>query len=638
MDCVKKIALVTCVSNYERYNNFVRAVHDELKGMGSYVLYVISNYSIFLDGMKFLQGGDSSVYRLLDILDLDGCIFDSNLASNELTELLADPLRKRGIPTLSVNLKAKGTPFLQLDTRPAARELIEHLITEHGCERINLVLSRGNSVVSQDIRDTYEQILKEKGIAPDERRILTTIVSENIGKEVYEHFDERGVMRDAQAILCVHDVNAISLCMEMQRRGIRVPEDIRICSANFSGNSAAFRPRITGIDLMDRKAAGEACRLMDRMIRGESVPERNTYSGTVRYGSSCGCGDAPETEDADSIFQRIVLNKIQAGRQISQMMRFNELLEEVVSLDQLSDNIHGMMSGIGCNDYFCCLNKRDLAYIENTGGDAADQHVTAFDADMVALAGNSERTGKVSGQEYLLRELAPVPVLPGDLVMVLPITHRSRVFGYMVFINERVPLEVFNYRICQENIGSSIENLHRQMILRNSIAELDRLHIQDHLTGLYNRFALDRFAGSYTSRDRYTVAMLDLDDLKGVNDHYGHLAGNHMISMAAEVIRETMGEDDISIRYGGDEFLVLSACTDESVWETRREEINRKLEEISCQQALPYCPGISLGYAVSGGENVPISEAISLADSRMYMNKNKRKGRRPSKTEQDVHR
>ena len=111
-----------------------------------------------------------------------------------------------------------------------------------------------------------------------------------------------------------------------------------------------------------------------------------------------------------------------------------------------------------------------------------------------------------------------------------------------------------------------------------------------------------------------------------------------MISMAAEVIRETMGEDDISIRYGGDEFLVLSACTDESVWETRREEINRKLEEISCQQALPYCPGISLGYAVSGGENVPISEAISLADSRMYMNKNKRKGRRPLETEQDVHR
>jgi len=625
MDRVKKIALVTCVSNYERYSNFVRAVHDELKAMGNYVLYVISNYSIFLDGMQFLKGGDSSIYRLLDILDLDGCIFDSNLASDELAELLAKPLRKRGIPTLSVNLKAEGTPYLQLDTRPAARELIEHLITGHGCTKINLVLSRGNSVVSHDIREAYGQILRENGLEPDERRILMTIVSETIGKEVYEIFDGRGVMQDAQAILCVHDVNAISLCMEFQQRGIRIPEDIRICSANFSGNSAAFRPRITGIDLMDRKAAKEACCLMDRMIRGEIIPQRNTYGGAVRYGSSCGCGNAPETDEADSIFQRIVLNKIQAGRQISQMMRFNELLEEVVSPDQLSDNIHEMMTGIGCSNYFCCLNERDLAYIENTGGDGPDQDVTGFDAEMVVLAGNSGRTGKLSRVKYPLPELAPVPVFPGDMVMVLPITHRMRVFGYMVFLNERIPLDVFNYRICQENIGSSIENLHRQMVLRSSIAELDRLHIQDHLTGLYNRFALDRFSGSFTSRDKYTVAMLDLDDLKGTNDHYGHLAGNHIICMAAQVIRDTMGEDDIVIRYGGDEFLVLSACTDEGVWEERRKRINRTMEEISRQQALPYCPGISMGYAVSRSGSVPVSEVINEADNRMYSDKKRRK-------------
>ena len=634
MDGVKKIALVTCASSYERYNIVVRAVHDELKAMGNYVLYVITNYSVFLDGMQFLQGGDSSIYRLLDLLDLDGCIFDYNLASNELTKLLADPLRERGIPTLSINLKAEGTPSLQLDTRPAARELIEHLITVHGCTRINLVLSHGNSVVSQGLRDVYEQILKEKGIEPDERRILTTIVSEDIGREIYEHFDGRGVMQDAQAILCIHDVNAISLCLEFQRRGIRIPEDIRICSANFSGNSAAFRPRITGIDLMDRKAAGEACSLMDRMIRGENIPEQNTYGGTVRYGSSCGCGDAPETEDADRIFQRIVMNKIQAGRQISQMMRFNDLLEEVVSLDQLSDNIHEMMSGVGCHAYFCCLNERDLSYIENTGGDEADQDVTAFDANMVVLAGYSERTGKLPRQKFPLRELAPVPVLPGDMIMVMPITHRTRVFGYMALLNERIPLEVFNYRICQENIGSSIENLHRQMVLRSSIAELDRLHIRDHLTGLYNRFALDRFSGSFTALEEYAVAMMDLDDLKGVNDNYGHLAGNHMISMAAQAIQESMGKDDLIIRYGGDEFLVLSACTDEAAWEERRKEINRKLEDESRRQALPYLPRISVGYTFARGESCPVSEAINQADNMMYRQKASRKAKHPPAAEQ----
>ena len=629
MNRVKKVALVTCASNYERYGTFVRAVHDELRAMGDYVLYVITNYSIFLDGMQFLHGGDSSIYRLLDILDLDGCIFESNLGSNELTELLAEPLRRRGVPTLSINLHAEGTPYLQLDTRPAARELIEHLLTVHGCTRINLVLSRGNSVVSQGLRETYEQLLRERGIEPDERRILLTIVSEHIGKEVYEHFDALGVMRDAQAVICVHDVNAISLCLELQSRGVRIPEDIRVCSANYSGNSAAFRPRVTGIDLMDPKAAGEACRLMDRMIRGETIPQQNTYTGMVRYGSSCGCAGAPEAEDADGVFQRIVMNKIQAGRQISQMMRFNDLLEEVVSIDQLSDNIHSMMKGIGSSAYFCCLNERDLAYIENREEDAPAQDVADFDETMVVLAGDSPRTGRLSRQSFPLKQLAPVPVLPGDMFLVMPITHRARVFGYMVLINDRMPLEVFNYRICQENIGSSIENLHRQMILRSSIAELDRLHMHDQLTDLYNRFALRRFSGSYTALDDYTVAMLDLDDLKGVNDHYGHIAGNHMISMAGEAIRNSMSENDLVIRYGGDEFLVLSACTDEEVWETRRRKINLELEESARRQALPYQPGLSMGYAVSRGHALPLSEAIALADSQMYQDKQVRKAVHP---------
>ena len=209
--------------------------------------------------------------------------------------------------------------------------------------------------------------------------------------------------------------------------------------------------------------------------------------------------------------------------------------------------------------------------------------------------------------------------------MVMPITHRLRVFGYMVLVNERMPLEVFNYRICQENIGSSIENLHRQIVLRNSIEELDQLHMKDQLTGLYNRFALKRFSGSYTSRGEYAVAMLDLDNLKGINDHYGHLAGNHMLTMAAQAIRECMEKDDLIIRYGGDEFLVLSACTDEKAWKTRGERINRDLEEISRQQALPYRPGLSLGFTVVRDESVSLKEAIGLADSRMYRNKEARK-------------
>jgi len=88
---------------------------------------------------------------------------------------------------------------------------------------------------------------------------LLTPVSVQQGRLLYGQFDQRGVMKDADAVVCVHDVCAIGLYMEMKDRGFRVPRDLRVCSMNFSGNSAVFRPQITGIDRMDQDAAGAEC-------------------------------------------------------------------------------------------------------------------------------------------------------------------------------------------------------------------------------------------------------------------------------------------------------------------------------------------------------------------------------------------
>ncbi len=621
----KKIALVTCASNFERYGNIVRAMHRKLKQMGGYVLYVISNYSVFVDGsgMRFFEG-DSAIYRLLDTLRLDGCILEANLSSTVLTGKIVEKLQARGIPTLTVNLEAEGIPYLHLETRTAVRELMEHLITVHGCRRINLALSRGNRVMSEDATQTYLEVLRQHGIEYDERRVFASFISVQDGRNLVDLFDSRGVMKDAQAVICVHDVLSIGLCMEMQDRGFRVPGDLRVSSLNFSGNSIAFSPQMTGVDRMDQKAAEQACLLMAGMIRGKEIPRENTYSGAVRYCRSCGC--AEEIEGAESVYQRVVFNKVEAGKQIGQMMQFNDALEEVESLDQLAANIHGMMKGVGSSAYFCCLNEWDLPYIENTQ-DASEEHdITMLDHRIMLLAGDSERTGKLTRIPLPLEQLTPALPREGDMFLIMPICHRSRIFGYTVYLNDFLPIDVYNFRICQESIGSSIENLHRQMVLRSSNEELNRLHMQDQLTGLYNRFALKRFAGDYVSPEGYAVAILDLDSLKTINDRYGHLSGNHAISIAADAIRETFGEDDLIIRYGGDEFLVLSRRTEAEKWKQAGARINQRAGETSSVQKLPFRVEISMGYAVSGKETpLSIEQAIEQADRAMYRNKKERR-------------
>ena len=527
---------------------------------------------------------------------------------------------------LAINLKLANVPCLHLEIKTAGKELLEHLILHHGCTRINLALSSGNRVISANMLEVYQDVLAKYGIPYNERRVLSTSVSFQSGRELYARFDGLGVMRDAQAMICIHDVCAFGLCLELEKMGLRVPDNLRICSVNCSGNSIAWSPMITGIDRMDRGAAELACELMDQMLDGKEVSPENTYPGKVRYLTSCGC--TPSGSSVDSgVFHRLVINKVEAANQIGRMMQFNNALEDVEFLTQLASNIHRMMLGIGVRSYFCCLNENDLDYIESDRPDTRAPGDAPYYARMNVLSGNSEITGELSGASFSLEELVPAPPQAGDMFLVLPIHYISRSYGYMVFVNEMLPVDNYHYRICQDSIGSSIENLHRQMILKSNIAELDRLHMMDQLTGLQNRFAFKRYRQAYVSSPGgYSVAILDIDCLKTINDQFGHLAGNNVISIAAGVIRDAVEKDDLAIRYGGDEFLILSHGTDAALWEARREKINLELKKIAEQQQLPYKLGVSLGYAISTEDSpLSIEESLELADQAMYENKKQRK-------------
>ncbi len=630
MPVLKKLALVTCASNFERHRNIIRAMQQKIKAMGGYTLYVITNYGVYQDGMPFIHG-EPAIYSLLKNAEIDGCILEANLGSNELTEKIAGMMHARNIPVLTINLHVSGIPYLHLESGTAADEILCHLINDHGCRRINLVLNEGNSVVSLSTFETYRKVLETHHIPYDERRVYTIPVGLKNGRLLFDAFDRRGVMKDAQAVLCVHDVCAIGMILELEERGYHVPEDVRICSMNRSANSIAFKPSITGADRMDRKAAEMACELMDRLIGGQEISQENTYSSEVRYHTSCGCPDSSggSMSNAD-IFHRIILNKIEAGNQIGRMMQFNNALEEVDSLDQFSENILKMMEGLDCHSFFCCLNDSDPAYIESNRKDIRPAEADPYDESMRVIIGCSGRTGEIRNVTFPTGELIPIQPQAGDMFIFMPIHYITRDYGYMVLMNEFLPADDYNYRICHDSIGNNIENLHRQMIMKFSLEELDQLHMQDQLTGLYNRFALRRYAEDFiSSPGGYSVAMLDLDDLKGINDTFGHLAGNNAISIAANVIRKAAQERDIVIRYGGDEFLILSHETEKDKWEDFKQRVDEALSGTVGRQRLPYRPGVSTGYAVSTAERpLPLEKCIEAADGAMYEDKKLRKARR----------
>lgn len=99
------------------------------------------------------------------------------------------------------------------------------------------------------------------------------------------------------------------------------------------------------------------------------------------------------------------------------------------------------------------------------------------------------------------------------------------------------------------------------------VNELEQLVITDPLTGVYNRrYLFERLQAEVARGRRYnipvSVVMLDLDGFKAYNDKYGHLAGDVLLQNVAKAIRKALRQEDVVVRYGGDEFAVILTGAD----------------------------------------------------------------------------
>ena len=148
---------------------------------------------------------------------------------------------------------------------------------------------------------------------------------------------------------------------------------------------------------------------------------------------------------------------------------------------------------------------------------------------------------------------------------------------------------------------------------------------RDPLTGFYNhRFLHERLGEEIVRAQRgrqpLSLLMLDLDDFKLVNDNFGHLFGDRVLTWTGELIRSTLRASDIPARYGGDEFAVILPETD---GDEARRTAERILEAFAdrpfiSEQRGPVPVAISIGVASFPDCGRTATELIASADSALY--------------------
>ncbi len=155
--------------------------------------------------------------------------------------------------------------------------------------------------------------------------------------------------------------------------------------------------------------------------------------------------------------------------------------------------------------------------------------------------------------------------------------------------------------------------------------EARKLADRDPLTGFYNhRFLHERLGEEVVRTQRarrsLSVLMLDLDDFKLVNDTFGHLFGDRVLTWTAELIRSTLRASDIPARYGGDEFAIILPETDSDEARRAAERILDAFRDHAFvgEQRGPVPIGASIGVATFPADGRTATELIAAADQALY--------------------
>ena len=207
-------------------------------------------------------------------------------------------------------------------------------------------------------------------------------------------------------------------------------------------------------------------------------------------------------------------------------------------------------------------------------------------------------------------------------VIALPLRGRKGTHGVIEIINPRTD-QMNDYTIAflhilADHAAIAIENAH-------DVTSIQQLTITDDCTGLFNArhlyHVLDReLKRSVGQGSPVSLAFLDLDRFKDVNDAHGHLVGSELLGHSGRRLQQLSRSQDICFRYGGDEFVILMPDTPADAAIFQAASVLRDLTETRFRMKNGIQLGVraSLGIATAPADGASVHAIIGTADSRMY--------------------
>ncbi len=175
-----------------------------------------------------------------------------------------------------------------------------------------------------------------------------------------------------------------------------------------------------------------------------------------------------------------------------------------------------------------------------------------------------------------------------------------------------------------------IKDINHQVELEN---EFRKLSLLDELTGLYNRRGFSFLATQHMKladrlKKRLFLLFIDLNEMKKINDDFGHEEGDNALRAVAGILKKTFRKTDLIARYGGDEFVVMAVETSSVNKEYFCWRLKEELGKYNAHSDKKYLLSLSIGISCYDFQNpVSLQSLIMEADFQMYQEKKEKANR-----------
>jgi len=201
-----------------------------------------------------------------------------------------------------------------------------------------------------------------------------------------------------------------------------------------------------------------------------------------------------------------------------------------------------------------------------------------------------------------------------------------------------VQYDLDNYHVTIDEVNIT-DNMYYMItaVLEYPECENCRKALTDAVTGLYNRNYWEQIISEVTLHPRtqnFSLILIDVDNLKEINDTYGHTAGDKVIEIVGQAIKKCIRKEDAGLRYGGDEFIILLFNQDKKAAYRVIERIRREISELAAGQGV----NIQISAGVAYYDSLRnMGDIIKMADRNLYKEKRIKKSKEKQNSEKLKH-